>query len=337
MAGDFDVIPHSDVSNPVLSAEDVTDVADARYVADPFYVFEDGIHNLFFEIFTGNEKGVIGHATSDNGRTWTYQQRVLEEPFHLAFPYVFQYESDWYMIPDYFYHKTGLFTVKKQFYSTDLDHSVRLYRSIDFPAEWELATTFLPQKRVTDSVVFQWKGLWYLLVRGEETGVALYYSEDIESNVWNPHPESPITTTNTMGRMAGRPIIDQDLYLPFQDGRYLYGEKVRCCRVDVLNENQYEHNEISTSPIVQAQFDGGWNDQGMHHIDASPFTEYGQDFVIVDGCNRDENWSIGMYEMTGDIRQSRDFSRSQKTRRYYSIVKRNAYGAQKILRQRMTQ
>src|SRR5262245_60427292 len=74
---------------PVFTADRVTDIA-ARFVADPFLVRADGRWHVFFEAFNAaTGQGDIGWATSDDARRWSYQRIVLDEPFHLSYPYVF--------------------------------------------------------------------------------------------------------------------------------------------------------------------------------------------------------------------------------------------------------
>ena len=85
--------------NPVLKAEHVTDVP-AKFVADPFLMEEDATWYLFFEVYNLNSKhGDIAVATSTDTVNWDYKQIVLDEPFHLSYPYVFKWDSDIYLIP----------------------------------------------------------------------------------------------------------------------------------------------------------------------------------------------------------------------------------------------
>ena len=59
-------------------------------VADPFMVFENGTWYMFFEAMNDFEsRGVIGLATSEDGLSWQYQKIILNESFHLSYPYVF--------------------------------------------------------------------------------------------------------------------------------------------------------------------------------------------------------------------------------------------------------
>ncbi|WP_255168968.1 glucosamine inositolphosphorylceramide transferase family protein [Natrononativus amylolyticus] len=273
---------HNGVSNPVLSAADVTDCANPEFVADPFYAFHDDTHHLFFEILDDG-MGVIGHATSDNGLNWSYQQVILKEPFHLSYPYVFQSGGEWYMLPEH---------------TAETQRSLRIYKAVQFPRSWVLAETALSGKRIIDPTLVQTDDTWFLFVSHDGASVELYFSDKWCTDTWIRHPKSPITETAYMGRMAGRPIGGEPLFLPFQDLRYLYGELVRCCRVDRLTPTEYSHTEIGGSPILRAQFTHKWNDRGMHHIDCSPVTEFGHDFVVVDGCNPVGAWSISLYQPT---------------------------------------
>jgi hypothetical protein len=82
----FDFDPSKNKRNPVIRAEDVTDVA-ASFVADPFLIHEDGTWFLFFEVYNlGTSQGDLAVATSKNAKKWEYQQVVLDESFHLTCP-----------------------------------------------------------------------------------------------------------------------------------------------------------------------------------------------------------------------------------------------------------
>ena len=114
-------------SNPVISAVDVTDVP-ARFVADPFMVHVDGLWHMFFEVLNNqSNKGDIGRATSRDGLTWRYERIVLQEPFHLSYPYVFRWKDDFYMTPE-----------------TLGANAVRLYRATSFPDQWTLVKDLIP-------------------------------------------------------------------------------------------------------------------------------------------------------------------------------------------------
>jgi len=90
----FHAVAEPQITNPVLSRDDVSDVP-AAFVADPFMIKVAGRWYMFFEVMNiRSNKGEIGVAVSVNGLSWKYRQIVLDEPFHLSYPYVF----DWYGI-----------------------------------------------------------------------------------------------------------------------------------------------------------------------------------------------------------------------------------------------
>ena len=96
----FNLIEPSNIVNPILTASDIDDI-NATYVADPFLFFENDIWYMFFEVFNENtNQGDIALATSNDGFHWTYQQVVLDESFHLSYPYVFKWQNDYYMMPE---------------------------------------------------------------------------------------------------------------------------------------------------------------------------------------------------------------------------------------------
>jgi hypothetical protein len=50
------------------------------------------------DAYTG--QGDIELTPSRNALSWAYRQIVLDEPFRLSFPYGFEWEREYYMIPE---------------------------------------------------------------------------------------------------------------------------------------------------------------------------------------------------------------------------------------------
>ena len=72
----FNVKSPGNITNPVLTAEDVTDVS-ATFVADPFLLYDNDTWYMFFEVMSNH--GDIGLATSLDGFNWIYKQIVIIE------------------------------------------------------------------------------------------------------------------------------------------------------------------------------------------------------------------------------------------------------------------
>ena len=116
----FRLSPPANVRNPVLTAANVNDL-NVDIVAHPFMIVTDSLYYMFFTAKDGKaDKGGIGLAESRNGFDWKYRCIVIHEPFVLAYPYVFEWQNDYYMIPE-----------------AHTETSVRLYKSTAFHDKWE--------------------------------------------------------------------------------------------------------------------------------------------------------------------------------------------------------
>ncbi|MCF2147316.1 hypothetical protein IQ276_012995 [Desmonostoc muscorum LEGE 12446] len=249
----FDFVCPDTIINPVLTAKDITDVP-AHFVADPFMVSEGGMWYMFFEVLNGlQNKGVIGLATSNDAYKWNYQQIVLDEPFHLSYPYVFKYQNDYYLIPE-----------------TSEASSIRLYKAVNFPTKWSYVKTLLAQSDFVDPSIFQHNNLWWLLTATSEARntLRLYYSQDLMDG-WIEHPKSPVIQGNkNIARPAGRVIVfDGKIVRYTQDCERIYGHQVRAFEITELTEINYQEKEVKTNSVIKAS-GVGWNQIGMHHIDA---------------------------------------------------------------------
>jgi lysophospholipase L1-like esterase len=277
----FNLIPAPEVTNPVLTASDVTDVT-ARFVADPFILVDQGIWYMFFEVLNDVDgKGIIGMATSSDGLQWQYEQIVLTESVHLSYPLVLKHENEYYMIPE----------------SADLNE-VRVYRATNFPYDWEYVSTIASGRAYVDPSIFFYNQKWWMFVgevySSEARGTCrLFYSDDLLGG-WIEHPQSPIVIADTSkSRPAGRSFVfDNDRIIRLaQKNNVIYGQRVRAFEVDVLSETQYAEHEIVESPILY-ESGTGWNASGMHQFD--PWWTGDRWLGAVDG-NNNRVWSIGIY------------------------------------------
>ncbi|MBD2563168.1 MULTISPECIES: glucosamine inositolphosphorylceramide transferase family protein [Nostoc] len=254
----FDFVSPEKISNPVLTAKDITDVP-ANFVADPFMVCEDGIWYMFFEVLNSlQNKGVIGLATSNDAYKWNYQQIVLDEPFHLSYPYVFKFQNEYYMIPE-----------------TSEAGSIRLYKATSFPTKWTFIKTLLDQSDFVDPSIFQYNNLWWLLTATSEARdtLRLYYSKNLTDS-WIEHPKSPVIEGNkNIARPAGRVVVTDDKIIRYtQDCERIYGNKVLALEITDLTITNYQEKQVKENPVLKAS-GLGWNQIGMHHIDPHEIDE----------------------------------------------------------------
>jgi hypothetical protein len=249
----FDLNPASGARNPVITAQDVSDIP-AEFVADPFMIEADGTWHMFFEAMNEQrKKGEIGLATSGDGVEWRYERIVLREEFHLSYPYVFSAEGEYYMIPETLHAK-----------------AVRLYRGDPFPDKWSLVGPILDGAWADPSIFFH-GGLWWMFLcpaDSRSSRLDLYYAEAI-GGPWQGHAKNPIVERDEQrARPGGRVKVIGERVIRFTQNCYPdYGTCVRAFEISELTASQYVEREVDQKPVLSG---GGarWNRGGMHHIDA---------------------------------------------------------------------
>lgn len=250
-AGDspFNILAPNNSRNPVLTAAHVRDVR-AQFVADPFMIFAKNEWYMFFEVWNRRtEHGDIGLATSSDGLSWQYKQIVLDEPFHLSYPYVFQNGDDFYMTPE-----------------THLKRSIQLYRASEFPTRWTHVATLVDRVNLSDPCVFRYREMWWMFASPPANDqLHLFYAPDL-FGPWREHPKSPVVRGDSrISRGGGRVLVLGDRVFRYaQDDHDSYGAGVRAIEVKVLTADAYSEEPAA---IVLHSSGRGWNKAGMHTID----------------------------------------------------------------------
>jgi hypothetical protein len=266
----FVLSPALNVDNPVLTGDSVSDVP-ACFVADPFMLKVKGTWYMFFEVMNlRSGKGEIGLAVSQDGLQWKYHQIVLTEPFHLSYPYVFEYDSQYYMVPES--HRAN---------------SVRLYRAVHFPTRWSYVGDLLTGGEFMDSSVFLFNDRWWLLTdRGgppNYAGILHLFSAADLMGPWAEHPKSPVIYAEPhIARPAGRVLVTGDSVIRYtQDCAPIYGAEVRAFEITKLTTMDYQERHVPQNPVLVAG-GAGWNESGMHHVDPHILDD-GRWLACVDG------------------------------------------------------
>jgi hypothetical protein len=244
--------------NPILRAEDVTDVP-AKFVADPFLVKEEKSWNLFFEVYNLDTKqGDLALASSTNTWFWDYQQVILDEPFHLSYPYVFEWENEHYLIPESFE-----------------DNSVRLYKADEYPLKWSFVTRLVEGKDYVDNSIVYFNNNWWLFsATTNNEDLYLFYADNLEGP-WTEHPLSPIVKGNKhIARPSGRLLVyDGHLYRYTMDIDPPVGtHQVMAIEITEISPTSYAEKLVSSVPVLQAS-GRGWNEQAMHQLDPIQLSE----------------------------------------------------------------
>jgi hypothetical protein len=207
-----------------------------EYWADPFLVSHENRLFVFFEAVPYQSfKGYIAVVEYSNNK-WHNFQEVLRLEHHLSFPFIFEWQNQWFMLPEA--AETGCL----QFYSCH-----------HFPADWRPVGTAAPITGI-DSVLYHHEGLWYLFTTQQEVAGAatnevltLWYAVDFLTGNWQIHPQSPLFRDITKGRMAGRIFQHKGaLYRPAQDGSKGYGGALGIYKITELSPTAYAEEWVTT-------------------------------------------------------------------------------------------
>lgn len=264
----FNLRPATGISNPVLTARDVTDV-NANFVADPFVVKEENLWYIFFEVFNvQDDRGEIAFASSLDGLHWKYEQVILKEPFHLSYPFVFKWQGEYYMIPE-----------------SARALELRLYKAVDFPRSWAFVKVLMKGFYLDPTLFFHDNKLWLFAQTNPRSNdrLSLYFADDL-FGPWQEHPQSPILNGDARyARPAGKIFkFDGRLFRVSQDCSTFYGEEVYAFEILELTASVYREKKASQDPLITAS-GKGWNALGMHTVNAYQL-DNGQWLWVVDGC-----------------------------------------------------
>lgn len=238
--------------NPLFRAEDVTDVP-AKFVADPFLVKEGDTWNLFFEVYNlDTQQGDLAVATSKNTWTWKYEKLILDEPFHLSYPYVFKSGDDYYLIPESFEA-----------------NSIRLYKADEFPAKWSFVQTLVEGRDYVDNSIVFYNNKWWLFSSVTANDKLYLHYADSLTGPWLEHPQSPIVVDDVhKARPSGRMIVyDGKLYRFTMDVNPPVGtHQVMAYEIMEITPTSYSEKLAQDAPVLQAG-GSGWNRDAMHQLD----------------------------------------------------------------------
>ena len=134
-------------------------------------------------------KGELAVATSPDRATWQYGQVVLSEAFHFSYPFVFEWQGAYYMIPET--HET---------------RSIRLYKADDFPWSWSLVHTLMSGERFADATLVRHDDRWWLFTEtqpGDEARHAAPVLRRGSVRAWTEHPVSPIVARDARSARPG--------------------------------------------------------------------------------------------------------------------------------------
>jgi len=224
-----------------------------RCWADPFVIKREGKYCVFVEELVF-KKGRGHISVIELGTDGSFKESipVIEQPYHLSYPFLLEYENELYMIPE----------------SGD-SGNIDVYRCTEFPEKWELEKTLMTDVFAVDATLKEHDGRWWMFVTMRENEgtncldeLHIYYADNPLSTDWQPHPLNPVSTDVRNARPAGALFKRGDnLYRPGQNGSIRYGYGINISHVEVLTTTDYRESCISS---IEPNWD--WTLNATHTI-----------------------------------------------------------------------
>ena len=207
-----------------------------RFWADPFPVEYNNKIFIFLEQQIGSGNGTVGFIELYPDLQYSDYIPILEKPYHLSYPAVFNHKEEWYLVPESHDNKT-----------------IDLYKAAKFPTTWDHAITLINNIDANDSTLFFYDSTWWLFTSigtknsHANTNLSLFYSSVLLSNNWIPHPQNPVCKGLTNSRMAGNIICKNGkLFRPAQNCRQNYGKETNINEILELTKTKYKEKMIKT-------------------------------------------------------------------------------------------
>lgn len=226
------------------------------FLADPFGMWRDGRLYLFAEAYDyRTRRGNIVAYVLDADLNVLEHRTVLDEPWHLSYPNVFEADGEIWMLPEGY--KSGKLT---------------LYRAVEFPWRWEAVPEFtFPCAAIDPSPLFYHDRWWMFYTppapKAARTSALMLAKADRLTGPWENVSEEAIRVDKSGARMGGTPFfLDDKLVLPTQDCSQTYGGALRLLTMspDTLSSPALSAGAYLPPPTSNAPFT-----DGLHTLSAA--------------------------------------------------------------------
>ncbi|MDC1292421.1 hypothetical protein N8Y37_02720 [Amylibacter sp.] len=229
------------------------------YFADPFIIdINDKIYIFVEEFFWQSNIGKISLIELNNFKI-KYHGIILEEDFHLSFPFVFNQNNLTYMIPE-----------------SHQNTNVSLYVSEGNPLEWKLKGDIIKNVCTSDTVILPYKKSLLALTNNESgrfgdrlTNLSIYKSNTMS---WQQLPQfefiNTISTEATRSRNGGLFKWKDNYYRVNQLPAFnIYGKSINVNKICLGDDNnELNYHEESTDEFKKLFSGISEKYIGCHHL-----------------------------------------------------------------------
>jgi hypothetical protein len=234
-----------------------------RFYADPFVIKRKDKNFIFFEEYIYSKgKGDISVFEIDTETKEVSEAiTVLEKPYHLSYPFIYEWDGETYMVPE-----------------TSGNRTIELYEATNFPYNWDLQKVLIDNINAVDATIIHYNDKFWMFANVYVDGASsldelhIFYADTLLGE-WKPHQMNPVVSDASSARPAGKIYLkDGKLIRPSQDCTFSYGYAVKLNEIVELNDQIYKERFIS-----EIKPDWLKNNRGTHTYN------FNEDIEIIDG------------------------------------------------------
>lgn len=206
------------------------------YWADPHIIYKDDKYYIFIEEYIyKTKKGHISLLEITKDGKIEKPVKLIDKDYHFSYPFVFEWEGAYYMVPETAENKT-----------------IELYECVEFPYKWKFKMNLMDKVQAYDTTLLYYKNKWWLFTCIVENQGAmpdelfLFYSDELFTDSWVPHPLNPVVSDVKNARSAGK-IFEKGgkLYRPAQNCSKRYGYGFNINEISALDELNYKESTVN--------------------------------------------------------------------------------------------
>ncbi|MGV1792342.1 glucosamine inositolphosphorylceramide transferase family protein [Rhizobium sp. A37_96] len=225
-----------------------------HFYADPFPLQWQDRFFLFVEDYPhATGKAVISVVPFDAAGVPQEPRCVLEEPYHLSYPQVFERDGSVWMLPE-----------------ASSGGKLVLYRATEFPDRWAPEAVLI-EGEISDATLLEHGGQLWLFATdrdgyGSTSDTLVVFHAPRLTGPWTPHVLNPVLIDRRMARPGGAFIRERDgrVCLPVQDGTLGYGGGLGISQLLELDEKT-----VRLSPPRPIATQGDWPYPKIHTLNRS--------------------------------------------------------------------
>lgn len=239
----------------------------SRYAADSFCFSSNKTNYVVFEDYDYKaRKGKISLLEFDENGDHLNIKTILEKPYHLAYPFVFQYNNDVYLIPE-----------------TADNGTIELRKWNEANKRFDFEKVLINIAGVDASIVFYDERWWIFCGLKNDLPnekLHIFYADKL-TGPYKAHNLNPVKTDPAGSRPAGQFVINNgNLFRPAQHSVKWYGEKISWFKINMLTPRSFSEEYVG-----EMKPQSSWeHNKGLHTFSQT------SKFIVIDAKKRASGW-----------------------------------------------